>query len=129
MWALKNIERLKKAAEDRDAAFGTLSSWILYKLSNRRVHIADASTLSTSGLFDTFALKWSPILLNTYGIPEHMLPTMVDAIGPLCVTDVFGSPIPITACVSFKKLVQKYSNSFRSGGGCKRFYVWIKVLQ
>lgn len=101
MWALKNIEPLKKAVEARDAAFGTLSTWILYKFSNKSCHIADASTMSTTGLFDTFAMKWSTALLRTYGIPEHVLPTMVDAIGPLCVTNVFGAPIPITACVSF----------------------------
>jgi len=73
-------------AEAGDALFGTVDSWLLFKLSGGAVHVTDVTNASRTMLFDIHRLDWSDELLADLAIPRQMLPRVVDSSG--WVTDV-----------------------------------------
>jgi glycerol kinase len=97
-WALQNIPEVAKAAAERDLLFGTIDTWLVYRLTGGAVHATDVSCISATGLYDPFALDWAasvPVL----GIPVHSLPQVRATDGGFGATtpDWFGRSIPIGA--------------------------------
>ncbi len=70
-----------------DLAFGTIDSWLAYKLTGGAVHVTDASNASRTLLFDLAADDWSDAQLARFGVPRSTLPTVVDSSGAVGVTD------------------------------------------
>ncbi len=79
IWLLKNIDGLKKRAKNGDALFGTIDSWILYKLTAGKSHLTDASNASRTMLFNLKKLDWDRELLRLFDVPERMLPSILDS--------------------------------------------------
>jgi glycerol kinase len=77
---------IRRKAEAGEALFGTVDSWLIYKLSNGNTHVTDVSNAARTMLFDIRRLDWSDELLGYLSIPKAMLPTVVDSSG--VVTDV-----------------------------------------
>ncbi len=73
-WILDNEPFLRKRADYGDLAFGTVDSWLVWKLTNGRVHITDVSNASRTMLFNIHKLQWDPELLNLFEIPLSVLP-------------------------------------------------------
>jgi glycerol kinase len=79
-WLLENTPGLKKAAEDGNAIFGTVDTWVLWNLTggiDGGIHITDVSNASRTILMDLKTLQWDPEILNIMGIPSSMLPKIL----------------------------------------------------
>jgi glycerol kinase len=79
-WILENVDGVREAAERGDAIFGTTDSWLLWNLTggvDGGQHITDVTNASRTMLMDLETLDWDPELLNFFGIPRPMLPTIV----------------------------------------------------
>ena len=100
-WILNTIENGQERAENGELLFGTIDSWLVYKLSGQKVHITDVSNASRTLLMNIHDCSWDKELCALWGIPEGMLPEIYDTANVYGVTDasVFGKEIPIAAVV------------------------------
>ena len=96
-WLLDSDPALRRAAERGEAAFGTVDSWVIWRLSGGRSHLTDASNASRTLLFNLASGQWDPWLLECFGIPPACLPHICDSAGILAHTDpaVIGAEVPI----------------------------------
>lgn len=98
-WVLENDSEVREGVERGDIVCGTIDSWIAWRLSGGRIHATDTSNASVTLLLDARTRQYSPRMLAELGIPESVLPKVVDTIGVVGVTDpdVLGAAIPIGA--------------------------------
>jgi glycerol kinase len=84
-------------AERGELAFGTVDSFLIWRLTGGRTHVTDATNASRSMLFDIHKGEWDKELLSVLGVPNSVLPSVADSSSELGVTDpeVFGAAIPI----------------------------------
>ena len=96
-WILDNVEGARSLAEAGKLAFGTVDSFLLWRLTNGRVHATDASNAARTMLFDIRKMCWDAEILEYLNIPASMLPEVVDNSGELGIADAshFGAAIPI----------------------------------
>ncbi|MBS1681716.1 MAG: glycerol kinase GlpK [Bacteroidetes bacterium] len=73
-WILENVAGAKALAENGELAFGTIDTWLLWKLTDGKVHATDLSNASRTMLFNFRELTWDEKLVNELGIPKSMLP-------------------------------------------------------
>ncbi len=73
-WILNNVEGAKELAKSGDLLFGTVDSWLLWKMSKGKVHVTDHSNASRTMLYDIHKLCWDEKLLDEMQIPKSMLP-------------------------------------------------------
>jgi glycerol kinase len=73
-WILDNVEGARDKAQKGELCFGTIDSWLLWKLTNGKVHATDVSNASRTLLYNIHELKWDEELLSLFGIPSNMLP-------------------------------------------------------
>ncbi len=97
-WILDQAPGAQRRAEAGDLAFGTIDSWLIWKLTGGRTHATDVSNASRTMLFDIHRGAWDDELLRALDIPRAMLPEVVRSSGALAETEssVFGAAIPIT---------------------------------
>jgi glycerol kinase len=94
-WLLDHVPGAPARAEQGELAFGTIDSWLAFKLSGR--HVTDASNAARTMLFDIHAMRWDDELLDLFDIPEAVLPQVVSSseeVG-MAHADWFGRAIPI----------------------------------
>ncbi len=98
IWLLEHVEGARALAESGDLAFGTVDSWLIYKLSGGNAHCTDHTNASRTMLYNIHGLDWDDELLDAFAIPRSMLPEVKPSSGHFAVTseDLFGSGIPIT---------------------------------
>ena len=96
-WILENIPGARALAENGELLFGTVESWLIWKLSGGKVHVTDYSNASRTMLFNINTLQWDEEILQLLDIPSSMLPTAVPSSGVYGHTaaQFFGAPIPI----------------------------------
>ncbi len=96
-WILENIPEARKRAEAGELLFGTVDSWLIWKLTGGRMHATDYSNASRTMLFNINTLKWDDEILAELDIPACMLPEVKPSSGIFGFTDpsVFGGEIPI----------------------------------
>ena len=101
-WALNNIPGAKELMNSDQLYFGTMDTWLLWKLTGGKVHATDYSNVCTTVLYDPFQLKYSDTILNLMGFSKSMLPEVRDTGGDFGTMDEchFGAPIPITGVIS-----------------------------
>ncbi len=101
-WLLENEEQVKSAKNDETLAFGTIDSWLLFKLTNGMVHATDYSNASRTQLFNINTLKWDEEICSWFGIPLISLPEVKDSNSRFGVTDFdgyFDEPIEICSMI------------------------------
>jgi glycerol kinase len=76
-WLLENTPGLRARAESGEVAFGTIDSWLVWKLTGGRVHSTDVSNASRTLLFDINTLGWDDELLALFGVPRRALPEVL----------------------------------------------------
>ena len=81
MWALEKVPALRKAAESGDAMFGTLDTWLLYRLTGGATYVSEISNASATGLFDPFTVSWGAFVFKMLGIPMSLAPPVVSSAG------------------------------------------------
>lgn len=96
-WILDQDPKLRTAAENGSLAFGTVDSWLIWNLTQGKVHVTDVTNASRTLLFNIHTLQWDDELLNTLDIPKALLPEVVSCSEKVGVSDpsLFGHPIPI----------------------------------
>ncbi len=96
-WILDNVKGARNAAEKGDLLFGTIDSWLLWKLTSGTKHATDYSNASRTMLFNIRKLKWDKKMLKRLDIPLEMLPEVRPSSEVYGETskDIFGAPIPI----------------------------------
>jgi glycerol kinase len=94
-WILTNVPGARTRAARGELAFGTVDSWLVYRLSGR--HVTDASNAARTMLFNINSLRWDPELLALFDIPASLLPDVVPSSAVVAHTDPtwFGRPLPI----------------------------------
>ena len=97
-WMLDNIPGIRTRAEKGDLAFGTVDSWLVYRLTGGRLHVTDPSNASRTLLYNITEHRWDRQILEAFHIPEALLPDVVPSSGVIGETDVslFGASIPIS---------------------------------
>jgi glycerol kinase len=78
-----------------DLAFGTVDSWLLWKLTGGRAHATDPSNASRTLLFDIRELDWDPELLELFGVPASVLPQVVPSSGIAGEAELLGARVPV----------------------------------
>jgi glycerol kinase len=73
-WILDNIPGAKVKAQNGDLCFGTIDSWLLWKLTNGKVHATDVTNACRTLIFNIHTMQWDEELLKLFGIPKSMLP-------------------------------------------------------
>ena len=96
-WILDNVEGARGRAERGELAFGTVDSFLLWRLTGGRVHATDATNASRTNLFNIYTRTWDDELLGLFRVPGNMLPEVLDCAAAFGHTepDLFGRSIPI----------------------------------
>jgi glycerol kinase len=92
-WLLKNVKGLR----NKDIAFGTIDSWLIWNLTGGRVHASDVTNASRTMLWNLKTRDWDADLLKLFGVPRAILPEVRESRGDFGITDakLLGAAIPI----------------------------------
>ena len=96
-WILENVPGVRERAEAGEVLFGTVDSYLIYRLTGGRVHATDPSNAARTLLYNIHELCWDKELLSLFGIPSAMLPRVLPSCGVFGHTDaaLLGAAIPI----------------------------------
>ena len=94
-WLLDHVPGARARAERGELAFGTVDSFLLWRLTGGQVHATDATNASRTMLFDIHRGVWDADLLDLFRVPAALLPTVQDCSGRFGMTGVLGAPVPI----------------------------------
>ena len=95
-WALDNWPQVAAAQQAGRLLVGTVESWLIWKLSAGARHVTDATNASRTLLMDLAACRWDAGLCELFGVPQAILPEIVDCAGGLAKTALLGGETPIT---------------------------------
>ncbi len=87
-WILDNVEGARKKADAGELLFGTIDSWLVWKLTGGKVHITDYSNASRTLMYNIHELKWDDELLNYLTVPKSMLPEVKPS------SEIYGVTLP-----------------------------------
>lgn len=99
-WILDNVKGAREKAERGELLFGTVDTWLIWKLTNKKVHVTDYSNASRTMMFNINELKWDEDILNELDIPLSMLPEVKLSSYIYGNTDmhILGEEVPIAGC-------------------------------
>lgn len=97
-WILLNVEGAMEKAKEGKLAFGTIDTWLVWKLTNGKVHVTDVSNASRTMMYNIRTLDWDNELLELFGIPKEILPQVKSSseVYGYTAREVFGSEIAIS---------------------------------
>ena len=97
-WILENVPGVRARAERGELLFGTVETWLIWKLTGGKAHVTDYSNASRTMLFNINTLQWDDDILGRLEIPRSMLPTPMPSSCCYGLTEpqFFGAPIPIS---------------------------------
>ncbi|MEX2158122.1 MAG: glycerol kinase GlpK [Dehalococcoidia bacterium] len=116
-WLLENVPGARAKAEAGELAFGTVDSWLIYRLTGGRVHATDATNASRTMFFNLRDGSWDDELLRIFNIPRSMLPDVVASSGVIAETDtsLLGASIPIAGVAGDQQAALFGQACFRQG--------------
>jgi glycerol kinase len=94
-WLLDHVPDARAKAERGELAFGTVDTFLLWRLTASAVHATDATNASRTALYDIHTNAWSPELCALFGVPRALLPEVRDCAADYGTTAMFGGAIPI----------------------------------
>ena len=94
-WLLDEVPGARARAERGELAFGTVDSWLLWKLTGGEVHATDATNASRTLLFNLHTGAWDPELLDLFGVPAALLPEVRPSASSFGSTALLGGSVPI----------------------------------
>ncbi|MCS0502656.1 glycerol kinase GlpK [Ancylobacter mangrovi] len=96
-WILDHVPGARKRAERGELAFGTVDSWLLWRLTGGKVHATDITNASRTSLFNIHEGRWDDDMLALFGVPRSMLPEVKECADDFGETlpELFGGPLPI----------------------------------
>ncbi|HLM55965.1 MAG TPA: glycerol kinase GlpK [Pyrinomonadaceae bacterium] len=123
-WLLDETPGLRRRAEDGEVAFGTVDSWLVWKLTGGRVHATDCSNASRTLLFDINTLAWDDELLGLLDVPRAMLPEVRPSAASYGLTDpdsFFGASVHV-AGVAGDQQAALFGQACYEAGSVKNTY-------
>jgi len=116
-WTLDHVKGARARAERGELAFGTIDSWLLWKLSGGRLHVTDATNASRTLLYNLHTQDWDAELLDFFGVPASLLPEVRDSAADYGCSDaeLFGGVIPIGAVVGDQQAATVGQACFKPG--------------
>ncbi|MGI6209571.1 MAG: glycerol kinase GlpK [Anaerolineae bacterium] len=98
IWLLRHVPGLRAKAERGEALFGTVDTYLLWRLTGGRVHATDPSNASRTMLYNLRLSDWDPVLLEALAVPRAMLPEVKPTAGHFgeCEAEILGQPLPVT---------------------------------
>ena len=116
-WLLDHVDGARNRAEDGKLAFGTIDSFILWRLTGGKVHLTDATNAARTLLFDIGKAEWDSELCRLFDVPQGLLPEVRDCAGTFgeSLPDLFGSPIPILGMAGDQQAATIGQGCFRPG--------------
>ncbi|MCE1254008.1 MAG: glycerol kinase [Anaerolineae bacterium] len=101
-WILENVPEARQLADSGELSFGTIDSWLIYKLTGGAVHAISASNASVTGSYDLTRNEWYHEWLEFLGLPLSIFPEVRDDSGEFGLSDssVLGAAIPITGAIA-----------------------------
>ncbi|MGN0037912.1 MAG: glycerol kinase GlpK [Coriobacteriales bacterium] len=97
-WLLDNVPGARERAERGELAFGTVDSWLIWNLTNGRVHATDPTNASRTMLYNIHTGEWDPYLLELFGIPGSMMPEVRPSSSNFGATANPNLPLGIPIC-------------------------------
>lgn len=94
-WILDNVSGARERAERGELRFGTVDSWLVWNLTGGKVHVTDVSNASRTLLFNIHTLQWDKELLELFGIPESLLPSVRQSSEVYGYASLSGSEVPV----------------------------------
>ena len=94
-WILDNVDGARAKAERGELLFGTVDTWLVWKLTGGKVHATDKTNASRTMLYNIHTLEWDEELLEIFGVPKSMLPTVKSSGEVYGMTNVGGVNVPI----------------------------------
>ena len=94
-WILDNVEGARERAERGELLFGTVDTWLVWKLTGGKAHVTDRTNASRTMLFNIDALDWDDELLSLFGIPRSLLPEVRSSGEVYGTANVGGMSVPI----------------------------------
>jgi glycerol kinase len=100
-WILDHVEGARKAAEAGKLAFGTIETFLLYRLTGGKIHVTDATNASRTLLLDLERARWDDDMLKLFRVPASLLPEVRDNASAFGETEtsLFGAKIPVRAMI------------------------------
>lgn len=95
-WILDNVKGAREKAEAGELLFGTVDTWLLWKLTDGEVHATDFTNASRTMLCDINTGKWDDKMLGILGIPKSMLPEICSSSEIYGTVNIMGAPIPVS---------------------------------
>ena len=116
-WLLENVPGVRERAAKGELLFGTVETWLIWKLTGGRAHVTDYSNASRTMLFNINTLDWDEEILAELNIPRSMLPKPLPSSGLLGTTDpsLLGGKIPITGAAGDQQAALFGQTCFQPG--------------
>ena len=116
-WLLDHVPGARQKAENGDLLFGTIDTWLVWKLSGGRAHVTDYSNASRTLLYNIHELRWDRELLRMFKVPASMLPDVCASSGVVAETDpaLFGAAIPIAGIAGDQQAALFGQSCFEAG--------------
>lgn len=95
-WILNEVEGAREMAAKEELLFGTIDTWLIWNLTDRKQHVTDYSNASRTMLYNIKTLQWDEKLLSELNIPTNLLPKVRNSSGHFGNTNIDGVTIPIT---------------------------------
>ena len=114
-WILDNVEGARERAEKGELLFGTVDTWLIWKLTKGKVHVTDYSNASRTMLFNIKDLCWDEEILNELNIPRCMLPEVKPSSCVYGTTDYFGGEVKIAGAAGDQQAALFGQTCFNAG--------------
>lgn len=116
-WILDNVEGVRERAERGELLFGTVETWLIWKLTKGEAHVTDYSNASRTMLFNINDLTWDKDILKELNIPECMLPEAKPSsfVYGMTSAEFFGKPIPIAGAAGDQQAALFGQTCFEAG--------------
>ncbi|PRO64703.1 glycerol kinase GlpK [Alkalicoccus urumqiensis] len=117
-WLLDNVDGAREKAENGDLLFGTIDTWLIWKLSGGEAHVTDYTNASRTLMYNIYDLKWDDELLDILGVPKSMLPEVKQSSEVYAHTvdyHFFGQKVPIAGAAGDQQAALFGQTCFEKG--------------
>ncbi len=116
-WILDNVEGARERAERGELLFGTVDTWLVWKLTEGKTHVTDATNASRTMLFNIDTMDWDDELLSLFQIPRSMLPQVKSSGEIFGYANIGGVEIPIAGIAGDQQAALFGQGCYRKGEG------------
>lgn len=116
-WILENVEGAREKAEEGHLLFGTIETWLIWKMTGGKVHVTDYTNASRTMMFNINTLEWDDEILQELNIPKNMLPTPRPCSEVYGMTEpsIFGAPVRISGAAGDQQAALFGQTCFKAG--------------